>query len=310
MMASDAGLTGGSNGNLSHMRNERITDEVPHGTEARIRGLRELPPLPAVAQHVMEQLSDENVSIDRLAAVIEQDPGLMARIVGVANSAYFGSRETIYSVSDAILRVLGLNLVKSLTLGIVLSGPLRPRDCEGFRPDHYWFTAVATAALARKLAPQVPGGDARLAEHAYLCGLLHNLGTLVLASLFPAEYAAALAEAGSGEELSRRLREGLGIDPSEAGDVLTRRWHLPDSVGTVMVNHGNAHYRGSHWRLSTLVGLCAHLAAEQFDGVTECRPTQVYLDSLKLDADRVCAEAERLRSQSLVHYREEGAGIR
>ncbi len=293
--ADDASEAAEGHGSQTHMR---MTEGMTvHDTEVRIRALRELPPLSAVAQHVLEQLSDENVSIDRLAGVIERDPGLMARIVGVANSAYFGSRESIYSVADAILRVLGLNLVKSLTLGIVLSGPLRPRDCAGFRLDHYWFTAVATAALARQLAPHVRGADSSLAEQAYLCGLLHNLGAMVLASTFPDQYSAAASDPDSERDLAGRLRELLGIGPGEAGDVLARRWHLPESVGVVMAHHGNAHYRGPQWRLSGLVGLCAHLANEQFEGVADCRPMTVYLGGLGLDAERVCIEAECLHAR-------------
>ena len=79
-------------------------------------------------------------------------PPLAARIVGLSGSAYFGSAASVRSVSDAIIRVLGLRLVKNLALGILLSGTFDAGRCKHFSTDLYWGSALLTAGLSRCLA--------------------------------------------------------------------------------------------------------------------------------------------------------------
>lgn len=223
--------------------------------------LPELPPLPFSAQQILAEITRDDVRIDHLAAAIEQDPGVTARIVGMANSAFFGSSEPIYSVSGAIVKVLGLNLVRSLTFGMVLSGPLRTNECPVFRPDDYWYTALVTANLARGAAPQLAACSAAVREQAYLCGLLHSFGLLVLVHCFPSAMqeileSSAAANADPLEEIETRH---LGINHWQAGAVLARRWHVPDTVIAVMEHNADTAYRGRNWLLSGLVGLCADM---------------------------------------------------
>lgn len=232
----------------------------------RVRQLQSLAPLPVVAQRLLADLDRKDLSLGQLSEVIEMDPALTARIVGLANSAYFANRQPVYSVSDAVGRVLGLDMVRNLALGIVLSGAFDTKACRAFEVERFWFTAMGTATLAVPLAGLIRGKVPVDGEWAYLAGLLHELGLLALCALFPAEMSRVLAQADPEKPLAVRTRQALGIDAMEAGAVLARRWQLPESVAVVMAHYDTPGYQGPHSQLSALVGLAACLAASLYQG--------------------------------------------
>lgn len=191
-----------------------------------------LPPLPSTAARLLALAADPDVDIDRLAAAIEQDPPLTARVLGIANSAFYAPRQPVYAVKEAIVRVLGLNMVRNLAFGMAVSGGLSTRDCPHFDLTRYWVMALGTADLASGLAraatlPGVPGPDA-----AYLVGLLHNLGELALVHLRPQEMDEVYSDSARqpGADAIAMQRTSLGTDQWEVGAMLARHWQLPELV--------------------------------------------------------------------------------
>lgn len=272
----------------------------PANPRSRIQELPHLPPLAPVAQELLRELNREEIDIPRLCQAIEKDPGLTARMIGVANSAYFSQREPIYDLSTAIIRVLGLNLVKSLSLGIALSTPFDTRACPAFALDRYWCLAMLTSTLASQLAPQVQlettGND-----HLFLGGLLHNLGELVLAHCFPREACQVLrqVEADPTTPLDTLQREQIGFSASEAGVILGHKWHLPERILQVIGHHHEPQYRGQDWRAVCLIGYCSRLVRKEYctqQSVPETDMTAT-LDALGLPENAVVAALDRLRSK-------------
>ena len=147
----------------------------------KIRDLPDLPSFPAIAQQIVAQVSDEHIDIPRLSKTIEQDPAVFSRIIGVANSAYFGCPDKIYTISHAIVRVLGLCMVKSLALGMVLNEPFKHDACPNFNMEKYWLESLLTALVAQRLSRYIKVDHANFRDRAYLGGMLNNLGELVLA---------------------------------------------------------------------------------------------------------------------------------
>ncbi len=231
----------------------------------RIRALPDLPPIPVVAQQILAQVTSEQVDIPRLAQTIEQDPAVCSRIIGVANSAYFGCPDRIHSISQAIVRVLGLNVVKSLALGIVLNEPFKQSRCSGFDLQRYWYESMFTALLSRWLARYVSKTPAGFADQVYLAGLLSKLGELVLAHLFPSE----MTDVFSRQQVETDIdvldlqTEIVGINSLEAGAVLAKKWHLPDSLQTLYKHFRSGDYQDQHWQLIELVRLCSLLAQQE-----------------------------------------------
>ena len=211
-------------------------------------GIKHLPPLSYTASRLLEAVADPDVEIDELAGIIGQDPPLSARLLGIANSAYFGQTRPVNSIREAIIRVLGLNLVKSLSVSIALAGTFDPSKCRGFDLGGYWYSALATASLSRLLVmhfaePQRPDEDS-----LYLCGMLHNLGHLLLAHVFPQQLSQVIAEQAreQGADIRELEHKYLDTDRQQAGEWLARRWHLPDAVVDVIGYFDDSSYQGTH----------------------------------------------------------------
>lgn len=208
--------------------------------ERAVLQTRHLPPLSMTANRLLQAVSDDDIDLKELAGIIEQDPGLAARIVGLANSAYFSQPAPVYSVEDAIIRVLGLNMVKSLALGITMAGVFEVERCPAFDLAGYWYEALAAAQLLQLLVITLPASNRPDPNGLYLAGLFHNLGTLLLVHLVPDLYSDVLRQrlpAGSPDLLALE-RERLGVDHREAGAWLAGKWHLPEFVRELMSSLG------------------------------------------------------------------------
>ncbi|MEL7043400.1 MAG: HDOD domain-containing protein [Pseudomonadota bacterium] len=204
--------------------------------QANVRRLRTLAPLPATSQLLLEMLSDPELDMLRLAEVVEQTPALAARILGVANSAFFAHARDVRDVPDAIIRVLGLHLVRDLSISFALSQPFDLRDCPRFDALRYWSSAMESAVLAQLIATRLPVEDVPTPAEAYLGGLLHNLGLLALVHVAPEAMNTIFAsvEREPGEGLRARETEVLGLDHAVAGTELALVWRLPTLLAVAM----------------------------------------------------------------------------
>ncbi|MCP5151749.1 MAG: HDOD domain-containing protein [Ectothiorhodospiraceae bacterium] len=255
-----------------------------------LRALQELPPPPAGTRRLLDVLRDESVDLRDVAEAVEEVPPVAARLVGLAGSAYFGSRSPVRSVEDAIVRVLGLKFTRSVALGIALSGLFDARGCSAFDMGRYWGSALGTAAVARALSGR--GGVQDIdAEAAYLCGLLHNLGLLALVHVAASEVDGALRQADGAPPpaLAVAMRERLGTDHWAAGAWVARRWQLPPAVAWVMEHYHDADYCGEDWQMVVLVGESARWW--RWRGASG--DTVPCLDRLGMDAAAVARLIER-----------------
>jgi HD-like signal output (HDOD) protein len=236
-----------------------------------VRRLEEIPPLPQNTQRLLDVLSDEEADLRDVSRTIEETPPLAARIVGLSRSAFFGCTAPARSVSDAIIRVLGLRLVRNLALGIALGGSFRLDRCPRFSAEQYWSSALLSAAMCRLLARDASVEVAVQPESAYLCGLLHNLGLLALVQMSPTKMVGVLeaSEADAGRPLAEIESEHLGLNHCEAGAWLALRWHLPDEVRIAIEHYHQPDYRDQHWPYSLLVGVATRWGRQRLAGVLE-----------------------------------------
>lgn len=191
-----------------------------------------IPPLPATAATLLMMVADPDVEIEALALVIERDPPLSARLLGVANSAFYAPPQPVVTIKEAIVRVLGLHMVRNMALGMALVGGLNTAACPRFDLIGYWVMALGTADLASGMARAATLPDAPDPDTAYMVGLLHNLGELLLVHLRPTEMDEALRR--QGEDPASRLveheRAVIGMDHWAAGAFLARHWQLPPII--------------------------------------------------------------------------------
>lgn len=216
--------------------------------------LEQIPPLSTTATRLLEIATDPELDVNQLAGVIEQDPPLTARILGLANSAFFGQANPVVTVEEAIIRVLGLNMVRSLALSMALAGSFETGACPAFRLDDYWLKALATAALARELALAVKDEQAP-PDLVYLCGLLHNLGEILLVHLRPDDMQRVFTqhEKQPDSDLITLQESVIGTNERVAGEWLTMRWHLPTPVVQVIGQLGMVELSGEYASLVSLV---------------------------------------------------------
>lgn len=192
--------------------------------------LSSLPPLPATAQEILTCFGDEFIDAEKVTAVVEGDAGICARLLGLANSAYFGLAEPVNRISEAISRVLGVETVRSLVLAMAIQQSFSRKGCPVFDPERFWKQSLLTAECCKKIAQNDEGADVEVRDLAYSTGLCHNLGLLALVHLQPAATSRVLGELQANpapNALAALLRAKLDTDHREMTLLLARSWTLP-----------------------------------------------------------------------------------
>lgn len=230
--------------------------------------LEQIPPLSLTANALLGVASDPDLDAVGLTAILEQDAAITARIIGLANSAFFGQSRPVLSLEEAIIRVLGFDMVRSLSLSMALAGSFDTRRCPAYDLAHYWVVALGTAALSRDLAVAV--GNARVVHPgaAYLCGLLHSLGELALIHLRPDLMCDVVHAYQDNPSLDPVELEQvhLAVDRWQAGEWLAYRWQLPEQVQQVIAFFGNRSPEGSHHSLVQVVAAARTWVMACLDG--------------------------------------------
>ncbi|RMG31490.1 MAG: HDOD domain-containing protein [Gammaproteobacteria bacterium] len=279
----------------------------------RIEQVYELPPMPEMARRIIALRDDPDATVADLAAIVELDPSLAAQVVRHATSPYYGYRGKIRSIQDAITRVLGFDLVLNMALGLAAVKAFR-NPVEGPLGLHaFWRHAVYSACLAQALAREVP--EARRPEPglAYLAGLLHNFGFLLLGHLFPPEFKLLnrLVAANPDKPVSALEKCVLGMGQAQdvlemghaaLGAWLMQHWGMPEEIVVSLREHHDPDYAGPHAVYAQLVLLTDRLLKRM--GIGEACATTLPETSLEVTGlDEATCEAV------LEHLREEAADL-
>jgi HD-like signal output (HDOD) protein len=154
------------------------------------------------------------------------DPALAARVLRMANSAFYGFRSQVETISRAA-NILGMQKIHDLVLAASVSKAFDGIDNELMDMDTFWYRSVHAGFLAQALGE---GAGMRNGESLFVRGLLHDIGHLVLFSRYPQECRQAIAQADEG--LDARLYEEqqlIGVDALQFGAELAAVWQLPKS---------------------------------------------------------------------------------
>jgi len=204
-----------------------------HPSEDKYRGLRRLPPFPAVATKLLRLLSSDDVAVREIVDLIRADPALASELMRIVNSPLYGFPAHISSIQNAVT-LLGLQTVRGFALTVSMKGFLHT----ALRLDllrRIWRHCLACGMLCEELsaaASTTQAGD----DRAYTAGLLHNIGRLGLFVAHPKTYADLLTLPFEGDVLDRE-REVFGLDHCEAGAWLAHSWGLPEDLEVVIAGH-------------------------------------------------------------------------
>ena len=194
-----------------------------------------LPSFPALYLEVMNELADPDPSIIRIAEIVAQDPAMTAKMLHIVNSAAFGLARQISSPLDAV-QYLGTSTVRSLVLSVHVFSSFE-RKVRGFSIDQFEGHALRCARLARTIQ-ESQGAEDGQAEDAYIAGMLHDVGKLMLATSLPDRYREAAAHAVA-QQIPLHAAETLvfGATHAGVGAYLLGLWGLPAPIVEAVAFH-------------------------------------------------------------------------
>ena len=191
-----------------------------------------LPSRPGVHTQITSILADPGWEPDHIALAIESDIAITAKVLQLANSAFFGIGRTVTSVRDAVV-YLGVETIKSLTLMAEAFGKLTPDHLEAFSFEQFQRHAMLVARVAGAILP--PG---RSQQEAITAGLLHDIGKLVLIADDPAEWNELNDLAVERHIPLHEVEEEVqGVTHAATGAYLLSLWGLPDGVVEAVAHH-------------------------------------------------------------------------
>lgn len=187
--------------------------------------IKDLPTLPTVLEKIVALTNDPNVSLGEIEQAISTDPVISTKLLRIVNSAYFSFFREITSLKQAIV-VLGLEATKNLVYGTsIISAFGKETRIKQFPLIGFWKYSVACGNISRTLASLL---DYSFYEEAFLAGLVHNIGKIVLARYKTDDFEKAIENsAEKGVPLSTSEEEFIGFDHSHVGYELATRWRLP-----------------------------------------------------------------------------------
>lgn len=180
-----------------------------------------LPTLPKLVQELIESFQDEDVKIDDITDKLTLDPALTAKILRMANSAHFGGNRNIATVNDAVI-LLGFNSLRTLVMASGVTGAFDYPS--SFDKNLFWKNSFETASLCKTLARFCKADG----ETAFTCGMLNDIGTILMLTSFPEETANVLSGAAEGENRQALEKAAFGFTASEVSSGLANRWKFPD----------------------------------------------------------------------------------
>ena len=200
-----------------------------------IGGDNKLPTTPRTYTALSSVLAKEDTSIGQIVEVIERDPALAARVAQLGSSSFFRVPQSVRGLSG-IVAYLGVDVVKTLVLTVEIARVFTPSAAlKGFSIDTFQAHSVSVAHIARRMLERT-----EQAEDAFLAGILHDVGRLVLVSRVPSAYAAVLeSQKKTGSSLLEAEQSVLGVTHASVGTYLLGLWGLPlDIVDAVRLHHG------------------------------------------------------------------------
>lgn len=209
-----------------------LADESLRASVAR---MGELPSQPRMYMALTRALGDPDVSLDKVASIVEQDLGMSAKCLQLVNSAFFGLPRRASTVRQA-LGFLGMNVLKTLVFTVEVFHAFESGasiKLAGFGLESLQAHSLLAARLAGRLQP-----DVALAEVAFLAAMLHDVGKLILSLHYADQLGAVVAQA---HEQAIPLHEAeyaqLGVTHAEVGAYLLGLWGLPQDVLEAVAFH-------------------------------------------------------------------------
>lgn len=223
------------------MENHNQPGRTTFGSKLKLalNNLSSLPAMPAIAQKLLALQLDTEAGEKQMLALVEQDPQLFARIIGLANSSAMGARRNITDIKSAAMH-LGMKRLKAVAIGIAtMSKMANQPPVKNFDPHDLWSHSMTVAIIMNMISREMPKRIRPDDNQIFLAGLLHDIGLMALHFL----------DLEASEELHRQLRlqpkrpicdlemELFGMTHGHIGAQLVQHWQLPKEIIEVVGLH-------------------------------------------------------------------------
>lgn len=262
---------------------------------------KELSSLPQTLAEVLRVVKDENSSAQDLAKVLMRDPALTAKVLRIVNSPFYGGRE-VTSVTQAVV-TLGIRAITALALSTSIYDMTGSWQFAVERP-RFWRHSLQVALASRSIAEAIRYPHP---EEPFVCGLLHDLGILVLEKSFPEKFERIWRQVESGEKLCD-LEEGIwGTDHARVGQFLLEQWQLPTVICQAVGHHHSeivAQEKDPELLASQIVALANlmsnfTIARGRPELTMDLTRKQALIELLELDPDKAKAIEQELMPRTL-----------
>lgn len=221
-----------------------------------IQGLRDLlargqdlPTLPMVVFELHSVLDNERAGPGAVAEVITRDPALTARLLKAANSAaFYRGGDPVGSVFEAVQR-MGVRQIRAICIALAVVRAFSGRGRGSLDHKRLWTHSALVGLLARQLWAEFGRAPSISSDDAYVAGLLHDSGLLILEQFFSRDFAAARQlQSQTGLPLWRCEEEVIGMNHGTVGGLLLGRWSLPSVIAEAVTSHHLPSEAGEKYR--------------------------------------------------------------
>jgi putative nucleotidyltransferase with HDIG domain len=221
----------------TRLANEKIRDLAT--------SLKNLPSLPELYLEIADALQSPSSPAQRIAEIASKDPAIAAKLLQLANSAFFGFSHKVCSITEAV-QLLGVGVIQSVAMAVPIFSAFRRSKFPNFPIDQIREHSVQTGVLGQRIAAHHLN-DSYLAEQAFCAGMLHDIGKLILADGLPEEYAAVLKESCDTRTPPFEVeRKHFQASHAEIGAYLLALWGLPIPLVEAVANHHHPRRCGTH----------------------------------------------------------------
>ncbi|NOZ68039.1 MAG: HDOD domain-containing protein [Deferribacteres bacterium] len=234
-----------------------------------VQQITKLPTVPDIARQILSLVDDNKLSVSKLENIVEKDPSIAAKILSVANSAFFGLTIPVTTINSAILRI-GFNNVKNIALGISLMTVL-----DDGKPEHrvYYKKVFRHSAVVGVVSKFISEDiSLNISEEMLVNGLLHDIGYLVLNRYFSDNFTKILNTFEEDGTLIEAERAVLDFTHSDIGTWLAEKWELPGIfIDTIHYHHAPS---AAKWNTKhvAVVHLADYMTTANIARITEKRP--------------------------------------
>lgn len=245
-----------------------------------VTNLDSLPSLPSLYLELITELKNEDASMVKIGEIISKDAGMVSKILQLVNSAFFGIPREITNITQAI-NFLGLDTIKSLALSLHIFNQMDTSNIDPSFTSFLWNHALSVSTLSKVIA-KMQKVDTKIVDNAYLSGLLHDSGKLILLSNRPQEYKKAIQMSQeSGEPMHVVEKQMFGVTHAELAAYVFGLWGMPNStIEAILYHHSPMDNQNKTFTALTAV----HMADSLFYAIDN---DEADLESARYDKDYI-----------------------